>query len=357
MKLAKTIRLNGVTIPKGTVLNFGTEGYAQVGKVRIAKSQIPEAAVEHVSQRRTGMKLQRTIRLGNQTIKAGTMLNFGTEGYANIAGTRIHKDQIPAEAFVAKENLSPVKLKMSCAVNGKIIPAKETLMFDHNGMAAFEGMQVSIYDIPTAAIEMDAQYQAAHNALDGDKTIKAFDAIEPGDMGFGQDGSPIRFLGKATGKSGYDALVGQFGNVSTHTFEEITAGMSDEEIDALQFVAYSTKDESVEVGRYGVDYASATEADDGEILDISEVQSGDKAINYDGKPCTIVAKGQGKVWHDNMVDTLGIDNCLSDIRKALGLDDDDNMQTVWFVLVTNDKNEKCVCHYGANGVRVIKNED
>jgi hypothetical protein len=473
MKLAKTLRLNGKLIPKGTVLNFGTEGYATYMNMRIAKSQIPEAAVEHVSQRRDTVELQRTIRLNQTTIPRGTVLNFGTEGLANYGGISISKAQIPALALGATESavspvvlktacavngkvipanetlmfneegmatyagesvsiydiptdainmdavatesavspvvlkmpcsvngsiipanetlmfnedgvaeyagesvsiydiptaaiemngdmtgaseaFSPVKLKMSCSVNGNVIPANETLMFDNEGHAEYAGESVSIYDIPTAAIEMNVNYSASHNAIDPESTIKAFDAIEPGDGGFDQFGKPVRFLGKAMGKKGYNDLVNQFGNVSDCDLKDLTVGLSDEEIEAIPFVACSTRDDSVEVCRYGAEYTSAVESENAQVEDICEVQSGDKAINYDGKPCTIVAKGQGKVWHDNMVETLGLDNCIADIRKALGVDDDDPLQTTWFVLVTNDKNEKCVCNYGKNGAYVME---
>lgn len=47
----------------------------------------------------------------------------------------------------------PVKFKAPVCINGTIIPAGESLIFDHEGMANYAGKQISIYDFPTAAIE------------------------------------------------------------------------------------------------------------------------------------------------------------------------------------------------------------
>ena len=300
------------------------------------------------------MKLSKTIQVGSVRIPKGTVLNFGTEGLATYRGKRIKRSQIPAQAF-ASEALSAVRLKKSIRVNGTIIPAKESLMFDNDGYATFRGKQISIYDVPTAAIE--SEVLDAHNAVDIDKEFKSFDAIEPGDLGNDFEGKAIRFLGKAVGPAGYQALVDQFGNVNDKTIEFYTDGLSQEEIDVLKFVAYSTTDGSVMVDIYdSVGGAIATE-DDGEIVDINDVTSGDAAVNYDGKACTIVAKGQGAVWAENMAEQLGIDDCLKEIREALGADEDDSLEDTWFVLVLNDKNEKCIANYGPTGAKVIKSND
>ena len=356
MKLSKTIQVGSVRIPKGTVLNFGTEGLATYRGKRIKRSQIPALAVAKVSQRRNAKAaLEHSIRFNGMLIPKGTVLNFGTEGFATYRGKRIKRSQIPAQAF-ASEALSPIRLKMPVCVNGTIIPAKESLMFDNSGHASYKGKQISIYDFPTAAIESEA-LDEAHNAVDIDQEFKAFDAIEPGDLGNDFEGKAIRFLGKAVGPAGYQALVDQFGNVNDKTIEFYTDGLSQEEIDALKFVAYSTTDGSVMVDIYdSVGGAVATE-DDGEIVDINDVTSGDAAVNYDGKACTIVAKGQGAVWAENMAEQLGIDDCLKEIRESLDVDDDDSLEGTWFVLVLNDKGEKCIANYGPTGAKVIKSND
>jgi hypothetical protein len=356
MKLSKTIQIGRVRIPKGTVLNFGTEGLVVFKGQRIRKSMIPAAAIESQSQRRSnaGVALEHSVRLDGVLIPKGTVLNFGTEGLATYKGMKIKKSQIPEQAYAA-EALSPVKLKMPVCVNGKIIPANESLMFDSRGYAAFEGQQISIYDFPTAAIE--SEELEAHNAVDIDKEFKPFDAIEPGDLGTDNAGQPIRFLGKATGVAGHKALVDQFGDTSGKTIDDFTAGLDQDKVDALQFVAYSTKDGSVMIDIYDAAGGAIATESDGDIEDIVNVQSGDAGVNYDGKPCTIVAKGQGAVWAKNMAEQLGIDDCLKEIREELGVDEDDSLENTWFVLTTNDKNEKCICNYGPTGAKVIKSAE
>jgi hypothetical protein len=177
---------------------------------RIAKSQIPEAAIESVSQKRQpkGSVLAKSIRLGKLTIPAGESLVFDANGNAQYAGETINIYQIPSRAFVgaepATESKQTCKTIMPVAVDGTVIPAGESLEFNGEGIADYNGQQISIYQIPSAAFE------SVNNLVDTDKEFKAFDALEPGDNGYAQDGSVVRFLGKAVGKAGYDALVGQF---------------------------------------------------------------------------------------------------------------------------------------------------
>lgn len=352
MKLSKTIQVGSVRIPKGTVLNFGTEGLATYRGKRIKRSQIPAQAF--ASEALSPVRLKMPVCVNGTIIPANESLMFDNSGHASFKGKQISIYDFPTAA-IATEAMSAVRLKKSIRVNGTIIPAKESLMFDNDGYATFKGKQISIYDVPTAAIESDVL--DAHNAVDIDKEFKAFDAIEPGDLGNDFEGKAIRFLGKAVGPAGYQALVDQFGNVNDKTIEFYTDGLSQEEIDALQFVAYSTTDGSVMVDIYdSVGGAIATE-DDGDIVDINDVTSGDAAVNYDGKACTIVAKGQGAVWAENMAEQLGIDDCLKEIREALGADEDDSLEDTWFVLVLNDKNEKCIANYGPTGAKVIKSND
>jgi hypothetical protein len=354
MKLKKSIRLNGQIIPKGTVLNFGTENFTMYKNTRIAKSQIPEAAIESVSQKRQkGSVLAKSIRLGKLTIPAGESLVFDAEGNAQYAGETINIYQIPSRAFVgaepATESKQIAKTKMPVAVNGTVIPAGESLVFNGEGMADYQGKQISIYDIPSAAFE------SVNNLVDTEKEFKSFDALEPGDLGIGQDGSPVRFLGKATGKAGYDALVGQFGNASGQDFDVITAGIDPEKLDETQFVAYTIEDGTVCVGIYGEDHVIATESD-GEFVQISEVNSGDDAVDADGKPCTIIAKGKGTVWYDKMREATGANCRMEDIKKRLGITENDELQkeigNADFVVIAKGK-DKFIDLYGANGVKVF----
>jgi hypothetical protein len=57
---------------------------------------------------------------------------------------------------VAEESLSPVTLCKPVCVNGSVIPANETLMFNADGLARFNGKQVSIYDFPTSVIAKES---------------------------------------------------------------------------------------------------------------------------------------------------------------------------------------------------------
>ena len=369
MKLKKNLRIGNRIIPAGTNLDFSNEGYATYKGVRIHENQIPEVAIEAarvpVSQKRSNVTLCKSLRLGNEIIPSGTKLAFSNEGYATYNGNRISIYQIPTVAIEAaqhlqggvagNEALSPVKLKKSLRMGKEIIAAGTELMFGTEGMADYNGKQISIYQIPTAAIEMDAVYEGAHNKVDTEDSFKEFDNIEPGDKGYGADGQAVTFLGKAVGPAGYDALVNQFGNASGKTFDDTVAGLTDDEIKDAHFVCYTTVDGTVCVGLYGADHVAAVEAD-GQYLPIDEVESGDKAVCSEGKPCTVIAKGQGSVWYKNMTETLQLENGLDEIKDKLGIDDDDAsaaLNDVWFILAVNDKNEKWIDVYGDKDTKVF----
>jgi hypothetical protein len=354
MKLKKAIRVSGTTIPAGTNLQFSAEGYATYAGKCIAKSLIPEAAIESVSQKRLVKTLTKSIRLGDTIIPKGTKLTFGAENNAMFNGVSINLNQIPAIAFEnASEYKSPAKLKMAVTIGKTIIPAGESLMFNAEGKAMYGNESISIYDIPSAAFEMDEQHQDAHNAVDSEKAYKPIDKLEPGDLGTNAEGETIRFLGKAVGKSGYDALVGQFGDASGKTFEEITAGMTPEEIEAANFVCYTIPDGTVCIGIYGADHAVATESDEGEVVDFAEIVSGDNAVDAEGKPVTIVSKGEGTVWCEKMRDALKLDCPIKGIMERTGLDED-ALKNMNFVVVIDKDNTKSIDIYGSNGVKVMK---
>lgn len=304
------------------------------------------------------MKLKKSLRINGKMIPAGTTLTFGTEGYATIAGVRVHESQIPAVAIERQGSV----LAKSIRLGNQTIAAGTELFFNEEGVASFEGQDISIYQIPSRAFvgatESD-MHENANNAVDTEKQFKDFDALEPGDMGIGQDGEAVRFLGKAVGKAGYDALVGQFGNASGKDFEEITVGMSDDEINEAQFVAYTIPDGTVCVGRYGADYVVATAAteSEGEFIDASEVVSGDAGVDADGKPVTIIAKGDGSVWYKKMLDALKLDCHWKEIAERLGVEEDDDMlKNSTFVVFAKEDGEKCIDIYGSNGVKVFAEE-
>jgi hypothetical protein len=157
MKLKKNLRIGNRIIPAGTNLDFSNEGYATYKGVRIHENQIPEVAIEAarvpVSQKRSNVTLCKSLRLGNEIIPSGTKLAFSNEGYATYNGNRISIYQIPTVAIEAaqhlqggvagNEALSPVKLKKSLRMGKEIIAAGTELMFGTEGMADYNGKQIS----------------------------------------------------------------------------------------------------------------------------------------------------------------------------------------------------------------------
>jgi hypothetical protein len=87
------------------------------------------------------------------------------------------------------------------------------------------------------------------------------------------------------------------------------------------------------------------------------VNSGDDAVDADGKPCTIIAKGHGTVWYDKMCEATGATCRMEDIKKRLGIEDNEELQkeigNADFVVIAKGK-DKFIDLYGANGVKVFE---
>jgi hypothetical protein len=201
-------------------------------------------------------------------------------------------------------------LQHAIKFGSEIIPAGESLEFNANGIAKYNGKDISIYQIPSKAftdgIATEAEIEDAHNAIPDSPEFTAFDKLEPGAVGQDASGQTVRFLGKGVGKSGYDALLGEFGDASGKTFDDLVVGLTNDEIDSQKFVAYTISDGTICIGLYGKDYAFATESDAGRIKPIAEVKAADAAVDASGKPVTILTKVHGKTYYDKIITALQI---------------------------------------------------
>lgn len=251
------------------------------------------------------------------------------------------------------------KLKHAIKLHsGKVIPAGTELTFSNEGKAMYAGEQVDVYYIPTYAFEQAPAL--VNNQIDTEAQIKAFDALEPGDMGVDLEGKPARILGKAVGQKGFDDLYNQFGNTSAKSFEDITAGKTEDEIAAMQFVAYSNESGEVLIDLYGSEHvfvapaegAPANEAGKVCIKDFAEVNAADKAKTADGKVVTVLAKGQGKTWFKQNAEAFGLpEDGWDAIAEKFGdenHDDDAELILVKF----EDGTMQIMCYCPENGAAV-----
>jgi hypothetical protein len=248
-----------------------------------------------------------------------------------------------------------MKLKKSINVGGTIIPAGTKLEIGNEGFGFYQGKTIFAKYIPTGAVESDTvgDTQQVNNSYAAEEKWKDFDGIEPGDTGYNVDGKPVRFLGKAVGKTGYDSLVNQFGNASDLSFDDIVNGYDDDEIKELRFVAYTTDEDGiVEVSLYGQDFVSAVEAEE-PAVPFEDVEPGDTGISNDGKPFKVYATGTGKVWFENTVEAQDLELEFPELPEGV------MPESINFVYGSFENGPKSVELYGTAGVRVIavKQED
>lgn len=247
---------------------------------------------------------------------------------------------------------------------GKLTIPKGTVLdfaLEDGRFAMFRGQKVDLYTIPTAAFEMA---QVANNAVNKESVFVPFEELEPGMLGSSKEGEEIRILGKAVGQTGYDALVTQFGNVDEITFDQLTNGYDEDEIKALQFIAYSDKDGATHVGFYGADYATvakvnaATEGDDLIVKPFEDVIPTDVAVDKDGATFTILGKGIGKVWFEKTVEAYSLEDSFDEIEATL--EEGETGDDIEFILVKDDKgvmSVKCYCPEKGAAVKIEKLAD
>jgi hypothetical protein len=204
-----------------------------------------------------------------------------------------------------------------------------------------------VYTIPSVAFE---NAQVANNAVDKESVFVPFEELEPGMLGSSKEGESIRILGKAVGQTGYDALVTQFGNIEDITFDQLTNGYTDDEIKALQFIAYSDSDGSTHVGFYGADYATvasvnaATEGDDMIVKSFEDVIPTDTVVDKDGAVFIVLGKGLGKVWFEKTAEAYSLEDSFEPFEESL--EEGETGADIEFVLVKDNKGVmsiKCYC--------------
>lgn len=234
--------------------------------------------------------------------------------------------------------------------SGTVVPAGTNLTFSNEGVSFFKGERLSVYGIPTFAFEQD---DSVAGTVDSDKHYKAFDAIEPGDQAIGKDGIAVTIVGKAIGAAGYDALYQEFGTCDGVTLEDLTAGMDEEDIKELQFVAYTNADGEICIDKYGADYIAALE-NAGDVVAFIDVQPADAGVDAEGKPVTILSKGTGKVWHDKTVMAMNLDSKF-EVFEGL-LDENESTDAIDFVLVKDAEGAMAIHAYNPADVQVFEQE-
>lgn len=204
------------------------------------------------------MKLSKTLRMPDGTdIPVGTELHFSNEGLGYFDGKEISIYNIPTCAIEGVEALtvqheeegSETKsvLATEAMVNGLMIPAGTELTFDSEGNTEYAGESFSVYDIPSSVFGTEA---IINNEIDPDKAVKAFKALKPGDAATDCFGQPVRITGKAIGEKGFNALVKQFGNNSCLSFDDLTANLDSKD---HKFVSYTNSENEPCVGLFGPD--------------------------------------------------------------------------------------------------------
>lgn len=203
--------------------------------------------------------------------------------------------------------------------DGTVVPAGTVLDFGTEGIATFGDKLINRYRIPAVALEAE---ELPANAINPETEFKAFDKLENGDKAVDNEGKPVTIVSKGTGKSGYDALFNEFGNLG-RSFEEITAGKSDEEIEAMNFVAYTNGEDKVCIDLYGADFISACESSAATIKAFDDVEATDEAYDKAGKKYQVLAKGKGKAWFKTTAEAFATADQFDDSWIAEGETGDD----------------------------------
>jgi hypothetical protein len=240
-----------------------------------------------------------------------------------------------------------MKLKKSIILpSGKTMPVGTELHFSVEGLGFYEGEEVNIYGIPTHAIEGVDELVA--NQFDPEVRNTNFADVKPGDTGVDRNGSPIVILGKATGEKGFAELLSTFGNAGNITWEILTNETDVEQLDTLELVAYTDKDEMVCIDKYSMD-AVAVEAEGPAIIDFENISVSQKAINRAGDEVVIYAIGMGKTQYDNWCDAFGVE-CKWDAIRA-EVDESVSDDELPFVYAGNSEGLKEIDVYGETGIK------
>jgi hypothetical protein len=305
------------------------------------------------------MKLKHAVQLPDELIiPAGTELHFSNEGVGYYEGREISIYGIPTyaiemdlsaipgvESYQGSDDKSSAKLAKGLRLpTGKEIPAGTVLEFSAEGFADFEGEQVNIYGIPTHAFEM-----TVGNYVDPNAIAVSFADVKPGDAGTDRDGQPMTILATGIGKAGFDSLNAKYGNAGIMTWELLSK--EEQDPDALQLVAYTDKDNLINIDKYSINSAAVisneSAAAEPAIVEFADVAVGHKCIDREGKELTVYACGQGKTNYDNWCAAFNKDNNWDALSKEAGDADD-----FAFVYAGDNNGYTVIDAYGSHAIHV-----
>lgn len=198
--------------------------------------------------------------------------------------------------------------------SGTVIPVGTELSFDGVGNGEYNGEAISIYGIPTHAIEMAKPAVEANQIISTENSIE-FDEVRKGDVGYDVNGNAITILDKAVGVAGLVSLakdysIKEFEAINIENLDELAAHITAED----KFVVIRTSDDTIELSRYSRDYAVALESTNIVVKPFKDIKQFD-TVSIDNQYYEVIAKSDS------------IETAKSWI-KAHGISENDDMLTV-----------------------------
>lgn len=229
---------SGTIVPKGTCLQFGTEGYSFFNGEQVSIYGIPTYVIEmdeSISSSTANLIDSSTQWTPFDDVKPGDQ---GVDPYGKpvtILGKAVGPDGF---ASLVKEFGNAGSNSWESITGASKCEPKDIMLVAYTDTEGIVNIDEYCVDV-VAGTESD------------NGNVVSFDNVEPGDEGVDSDGKPVVIYAKGKGKVQYEKMCAAFD--LDNCWSQISETLGDKDPDDFEFVYYGNKDGLKAIDAYGDD--------------------------------------------------------------------------------------------------------